>query len=632
MACKEQNPAMPVIQFGAFLEVDFEVLEWDTISATVSFVVPTIFPGAGKYPIDTVKLSPTHLDWHTSQTFAVVGTGFTVSVGLLLDGANAAVTIDAVVNATAGGVTVRGFPVHVHEGWSYPWPKAPVRAIGTARVAHVVVVMLENRSFDSLLGWLYTDKGNRPVHNIPAQSNPTFDGLEPNTYWTSAERSDVGAPDASVPEDRRIYTTERAASFGVPDPDPFEQFLHMNYQLFGAETPGHGTPATMKGFAADYAAASPANAAGVMECYAPDQVPVLTALAKNYAVCDRWFASVPCQTWPNRAFVHSGTSCGRVNNLDAMTDSNELPNPKYYETKTIFNVLNDVGVTWKVYSDSPLPTLTRTQFVTQLANPLLIGHFRGFGEFKNDAAHGVLPSYSFVEPDFMIAKNDYHPPHDVSNGERFLFDVWTAISTSPAWQNTLLVITFDEHGGCYDHVAPPWTATKPDDCATQTYGSLSRTYDFAFERYGVRVPAIVVSPWIEAGTVFRSASTAVEYDHTSILATLRDWQDLSTRAKSGWLASKRIAAAPTLAAVCTRPSPRTDLPSVPRPHSPQEATPGAATSLNPNQRAVLAAHLTEVMPGEPSEAKTTAVAAIVATLRTEDEAVALVHGSLAGTA
>jgi phospholipase C len=116
-------------------------------------------------------------------------------------------------------------------------------------------------------------------------------------------------------------------------------------------------------------------------------VPVLSALARHYAVCDRWFASVPCQTWPNRAFVHAGTSCGRVNSLDKDVDDWTPPNPLYYNTPTIFNVLHDLGVSWKVYADSVVtPTLTRSQFITRLADPLLNGNFRGFSDFRNDAA------------------------------------------------------------------------------------------------------------------------------------------------------------------------------------------------------------------------------------------------------
>lgn len=279
-------------------------------------------------------------------------------------------------------------------------------------------------------------------------------------------------------------------------------------------------------------------------------------------------------------------------------------------------MLHEVGVTWKVYADSPLPSLTHYQFITQLDNALLIAHFRGFGEFKLDAQAGLLPAYSFLEPDFMITKNDHHPPHDVAAGERFLYEVWKAVSTGPAWKNTLLVITFDEHGGCYDHVPPPWTAVKPDDWKPQK--------PFDFNRYGVRVPTIVVSPWVEPGTVFRSraadAPDGAEFDHTSILATVRDWQGLEARAKAGWLGSRRIGSAPTLARVLTRSAPRTDTPPIPTPHAPSVQATDIDTPLNDIQRALVAASIVTAMPGGFGPAMYKTVASQVAKLETVGDA------------
>jgi phospholipase C len=315
-------------------------------------------------------------------------------------------------------------------------------------------------------------------------------------------------------------------------------------------------------------------------------------------VCDRWFASVPCQTWPNRAFVHAGTSCGRVNNLDKEPDDNTPPDPLHYNTKTIFNVLHELGVTWKVYADNSIPgipTLTRYEFLTQLASPFLAGHFCGFGQFQKDAAAGKLPSYSFIEPSFLERKNDQHPPHDVSAGDHYLYEIWKAVSQGPGWDHTLLIITYDEHGGCYDHVPPPRTAVRPDGSPPQQ--------PFAFDRYGVRVPAVFVSPWIEAGTVFRTTPGGTEYDHTSILATLRDWQDLANRSGAKWLASARIAKAPIIASVLTRKAPRTDVPAIDEPQlSASAAAPSMDTSLNGHQRTLLAAALRLAPAGLENEA------------------------------
>ena len=609
---------MVTAHFSPFIEIEFDVLQWDTVRFTAYLTIPSPLPGAGRRQIGSETLSPTRLKWSISPNFTIAGTGPAASLSLFLDIANVAIRVDASIRITVLGKSVPGFPVQVHEQWVFPWPKPQIRPIGNAQIAHVVVVMMENRSFDNLAGWLYRDAHNHPPRNIPTTAEPTYKGLEVNRYWNPVRKQDVNLPDDQVPETKRAYVTDRASSFTVPNPDPHEQFRYMNYQLFGTETPKAETKPSMKGFVVDYAGAIAENQSKgvtpktIMQCYAHDQVPVLSALAKNYAICDRWFASAPCQTWPNRGFMHAGTSCGRVNNLDKDTDDFTPPDPFYYDTKTIFNVLHEVGITWRVYTDSFLPSLTRYQFITQLYNPLLDGHFRGFETFKNDCALGLLPAYSFLEPGFLDRKNDDHPPHDLQRGERFLYEVWKAVSTSPAWQNTLLIVTFDEHGGCYDHVPPPWTAVNPDTSTPQK--------PFGFNRFGVRVPTILVSPWIEPGTVFRSGSDDKEFDHTSILATLRDWQDLTTHAGSGWLKSKRIAAAPTLTPVLTRTQPRVDMPNIPTPPAPKTLDIDLTMALNPIERSIVAAFMLEALGEKPTPATFKKVAARVARLKTVGDA------------
>jgi phospholipase C len=282
-----------------------------------------------------------------------------------------------------------------------------------------------------------------------------------------------------------------------------------------------------------------------MQTYTASQVPVLTTLAREFAVSDAWFCSVPSQTWPNRAFVHAGTSNGNINN-------GNIPNPFLWDVTTIYNVLDSIGASWKVYNDSFTPSLTRLMF-PGLWHISLDGHFRGFDEFLSDCAGNSLPQYSFVEPDFLGASaNDAHPPHDVTFGEEFLAAIWNAVSRSPAWPGILLLIAYDEHGGCFDHVLPPSNAVPPDRASSPGHGG------FDFKRFGVRVPAVVVSPFIQRGTVFRSPSST-PYDHTSVLATLRDWLAIPA---ATMLKSNRIAAAPTLEQVFTLASPRTDRPQI----------------------------------------------------------------------
>jgi phospholipase C len=335
----------------------------------------------------------------------------------------------------------------------------------------------------------------------------------------------------------------------------------------------------MQGFVRNYASTSTNDPSQVMQCHSASQLPVLYALARAYAVSDAWFASVPSQTWPNRSFTHAGTSNGHINNgtSTANPGNDAIPDPLEWDARTIFNVLEDTGTPWAVYHDTTvLPSLTRTMF-PRLWDKSLSPRFKHFSAFVDDCASGSLPRYSFIEPSFLIEPTDQHPPHHVGAGDRFLYRIWKAISTSPAWDHTLLLITFDEHGGNFDHVLPPGNAVPPD--AASTPGD----YGFGFDRFGIRVPAVLVSPRIAPGTVFRSPTDTV-YDHTSILATLRDWLRIPAERM---LPSARIAHAPTLAHVLTLDVPRADLPEIAEPAS-AFTHPSFGDSLNDLQRSLIA--------------------------------------------
>jgi len=194
-------------------------------------------------------------------------------------------------------------------------------------IEHVVVLMMENRSFDNLLGWLYDNLSNPPAFNIPAQASPTFEGLKPNTYFNELNGNRVYAsrpPTAWPPANNPNV---------VPTPDPHEEFQYVTVQLFGTATPASSAIADMSGFLLDYSAqnAGGVNAAQIMQTFGPAEANVINSLARNFAVCDHWHASVPSQTWPNRAFVHCGSSDGHLSN-----DNYEL-----YNVSTIFNVLEE---------------------------------------------------------------------------------------------------------------------------------------------------------------------------------------------------------------------------------------------------------------------------------------------------
>lgn len=399
-------------------------------------------------------------------------------------------------------------------------------------IKHVVVLMLENRSADNLIGWLYED--SQPKHFSPTKSQHYYNGLAGTEYSNPVDLNDPK---------NRIKASKGVDNFRVPNPDPNEAFNNINQQLFGLDvdmsTPGWLPPENavpgMQGFLYDYSTAKCSNkkiARQIMSTYSSEDLTALCQLAKGYAVSDNYHASCPTQTWPNRAFMHAGTSCGKVNNFPYMP----------YDAPTIFNAFEDAKQSWCVYKSSEiLPSLTRIQMV-RLWDPLLDSHFHHISKFVEDCRTGDLPSYSFLEPSLIGDKYDQtseHPPADVCAGDHFLQEVWTAISTSPAFADTLFIINFDEHGGCPDHVPPNWTATSPGlDSSPGDQG-------FCFNRFGVRVPAIFISPHINENTVFRASEDpwskdSVPYDHTSILAMLLDWKGIDRSA----LQSDRVQSAP----------------------------------------------------------------------------------------
>jgi phospholipase C len=200
------------------------------------------------------------------------------------------------------------------------------------------------------------------------------------------------------------------------------------------------------------------------------------------------------------------------------------------------------NVDWAIYGYNRDP-LTRLDFTdTVHADESHFGHFR---DFQTRCANGTLPAYTFLEPSFGASGNSQHPNYDVALGEQLIYDVYQAVSRGPNWNQTLLIVTYDEHGGCYDHVPPPANAVPPD--------SLAGEYGFDFRRFGVRVPTVLISPWIEAGTVFRVPDGATPFDHTSILKTAQTLWGMPAL-------TARDAAAPDVSGVFTRTTPRADDP------------------------------------------------------------------------
>jgi phospholipase C len=379
------------------------------------------------------------------------------------------------------------------------------------QIQHLVVLMMENRSFDHMFGFLKSDA--YPIEGLTGnESNPDGQG-EPVKV----------SPDANYSGD-----------LGT---DPGHHFPDVNIQIFG-NIEGAGAP-NMSGFVIDYQKMCGGNlgkSRRIMKCFTSKRIPVITTLAQQYAICDHWFSSIPGPTLPNRSFAHAATSVGRLD-----------MNPLWFdEGKTIYELLNDYGVSSKIYFHDM--SMAQTFKNLQLGDQSK--HFGRFSSFLSDCKKGTLPAYSFIEPRFnadnsgdALPASDQHPDHDVQEGETLILDVYNAVRNSPLWEKTILLIVYDEHGGTYDHVPPPATV-NPD-------GKMCADPPFDFQRLGVRVPAVVISPWIEAGTIDSN-----QYDHASIVTTARklflgaDWQ-------SAYLTARDLAALP-FDGTLTRNTARTD--------------------------------------------------------------------------
>jgi phospholipase C len=352
------------------------------------------------------------------------------------------------------------------------------------KIDHIVVLMLENRSFDHMLGYLSLEGGRGDIDGLREEFANVHDGHR--------------------------YPVHHLDTTAIPD-DPDHSARSVDRQVGGGK---------MDGFVASYAetlsrgGVKDGDPGRVMGYYNAADVPVYDHLAREFAVCERWFSSVPGATWPNRLYAITGR---------AARSRDDLPHnlPPMYNQPSFVRHLDAGGISWRWYSFE-VGTLRMADAHYALGHH---GNFAFFSKenlnwkaalevridaqttsFLEDAARGTLPSVSWIDPNFSnfnpigFQPNDDHAPADIRDGQELVLAVYHALATGPQWEKTMLVIFYDEHGGFYDHVPPPVAA---DD------------HRRMFGRYGVRVPALVVSPWAEAGSV----STTV-FDHTSIIKTI----------------------------------------------------------------------------------------------------------------
>jgi phospholipase C len=341
------------------------------------------------------------------------------------------------------------------------------------RVNHVIVLILENRSFDHMLGDLQQVYPNLSGVNRIKPGTNIYNGIS--------------------------YPQDRGASRFVTN-DPKHEYEHVLKQI----------SANNGGFVRDFAEAHPDATHDdwqeVMRFHESGSLPAIHTLAKNFLICDHWYSSVPGPTWPNRLFAMSGTSLGRVSMPEGLFNWNL----HWYSQPTIFDRLNEKNKTWKVYfGDFALSLLLVHQW-----EPRNVMNFHHMTEFYRDAASvkvDEFPAFSFIEPSYMPpGANDGHPPHDIVASETLVANVYNAIRANEAlWKESLLVVLCDEHGGFYDHESAV-AMVAPD--SHQEDG-------FQFNLSGLRVPAILISPWVKAGVL------STQFDHTSLLKYLIDkWQ------------------------------------------------------------------------------------------------------------
>jgi phospholipase C len=411
------------------------------------------------------------------------------------------------------------------------------RASDYVAVGHVFVLMLENHSFDNMLAF-----SGIPGIQVATTSNA-------NTY------------------NGTTYSVSTPAPVSMPT-DPGHNFNDVFLQLCGEGAlwvpwQPYPTKITNSGFVADYASLTTEDLGNIMACLdTPSQLAALPNLAAEFAVCDQWFSSLPGPTWPNRFFLHGASSAGWTNSPTAHDEEGwMLPGHgfMYPSGKSIFDSLSAAGWQWRIYVDESGPVIGGIPMVAALHGVQYLIDTHAFSTFAADVQGPYPYAYTFIEPNYGEVSTTYeggssqHPLDSVTGGENLIGAMYEAIRSSPLWGRSLIVITYDEHGGFYDSVAPG-AAPPPDDGSPND--PVINTAGFLFDHYGLRVPAVVISPLIAQPTVDHTL-----YDHTSVLATLESLFGLPPL-------TKRDAGANNLLHLLSLTTPRTDCPMTLNPPAP----------------------------------------------------------------
>ncbi|KKK19437.1 hypothetical protein AOCH_001323 [Aspergillus ochraceoroseus] len=397
-------------------------------------------------------------------------------------------------------------------------------------IKNIVVLVQENLAFDTIAGGL--------------TYNPDIDGLVNRTFCNPADVSNANTSPL-------VCANPIAKNVATDDPD--HSITGGNQQVYGTDHPDPEMHRpNMQGFVTEQIRAHGLGsdlmrAAEVINYYPPEHVPVFNALAENYLLFDRWFAAVPGPTNPNRAYLTSGTSRGHGHN-DRGFDVSALPQ------LSIFEQLSAANISWINYSNTTgfAPDAMFYQWTVRS------GHSRTsikpIDRFYQDARAGTLPRFTWINPE-CCSYMSFHPPSPINMGEGFVKSIYEAVRSSPQWNETLFILTFDEHGGFADHVPPPENVPPGDSYAYTEVARDGKSATFHFDRLGIRVPTILISPWVERGVVEHAPTTQRgEYTHTSILKFVAELWDLD-------ILTPRVAWSPSFAGLITR-SYRDDTPEL----------------------------------------------------------------------
>ncbi|HEY2632567.1 MAG TPA: alkaline phosphatase family protein [Solirubrobacteraceae bacterium] len=371
------------------------------------------------------------------------------------------------------------------------------------KVEHIFVLMLENRSLDHMLG--FSSLKGKDAETGKETSIHGLAGNESNSYLGTPFKVTPGA-DISMPL------------------DPLHEFPDVVIQLAGEKATyppgGPYPPINNSGFVVSYVEAGGGKNPGeIMKCYTPAELPVLNALATNFAVCDSWYSSMPGPTWPNRFFAMAASAGGldRSPSVEQMVEWESVLGFSF-EHGSLFEALEANGRSWRIYRGDRGPLVGGIPIAGALKGIPIADSYR-YSEFAADLHKNYSTHFTWIEPNYGSALDDtykggtsQHPVDSVTGGERLIKETYEAIRNSPLWEKSLLILTWDEHGGFYDHV-PPAEAEKPGDKIV-TPGEVNQ-FGFAFGHYGVRVPAVIVSPYIPAQLIDHRT-----YDHSSIPATV----------------------------------------------------------------------------------------------------------------